>query len=212
LHIVQNIDSKSYFNCMKRIYLLLVVPCLLLIAATRDVKDYLQIKNPIKFANNDYSLTYSYHPSPDYYKQEYLPAGETGEKFNSMVLIDALLSDVTPKEGVSKKILELKKLKESNDIVNYDLIKSPDGKEYILDFILSENTPDGNVKTIERNIYRYITFNQKSGTKGLLVFAIATRAYGDEVTPFLKNLKGNRNELINEMVRFKTPQINIVVE
>lgn len=176
-------------------------------AAQSNVKDYLHIPGPIQLNNGSYSLVWTTHPNNNYYKQEYLTTNDNLEKFKSLVTIDFLQGDVQPKDLVGAKMEELKKLKTTNPVVNYNVYEKND--EYILDFLISQNTADGKrVEIVERNVYRYHAVNNK-GVKGVLLLAGSERAYGDDVTPFLKNLPKEKSKLLNAVATCKLPEVTI---
>jgi len=115
-------------------------------------KDYIHMPGPVKFENALYYLSDSYHPEAYYYKQEYIPKGETADKFNSMITIDVLIADVSVKDVVTQKVSELEEMKKTNPVVNYKVYEQTDKGEYMLDFLISQNA-DGNVQIVEWNLY-----------------------------------------------------------
>jgi hypothetical protein len=95
-------------------------------------------------------------------------------------------------------------------MVNYEILENPKNQEYILDFLLSQNNPDGkSMSIVERNVYRYKAVTDKSGKRGVLLFGVSTRSYGNNIDKFLVSLKSNRNQLINSVSQFSIPQISI---
>ena len=62
---------------------------------------------------------------------------------------------------------------------------------------------------MERNVYRYQTFSDKTGKKGVLLFAVSSRAYAAAVNSFFITLKTNKKVLLNEVAQFKMPEISI---
>ena len=171
--------------------------------------DYLNIPGPVMFEKISYNLSWSSHPNDVYYKQEYIAKGDVAEKFKTMVFFDVIIGEANIKDVVAAKVAELKKMKETNPVINYEAFDNPKIGEYMLDFLLSENMPDGNLSTVERNAYRYKTFTDKSGKKGILLFAVSTRSYGKDIDKFFASLKSNRKELINAVAQFNIPTISI---
>ncbi|MFB6456712.1 hypothetical protein ACE38W_15680 [Chitinophaga sp. Hz27] len=170
-------------------------------------KDYLHIPGPVKMQNASYNLVWSSHPAENYYKQEYLTQGDHVEKFKKMVSIDVLTGTATPRDLAAAKVEELKKLKVSNPIVNYEVYEK-DG-EILLDFLLSANTPDGKkVSILERNVYRYIALKNNS-KPGVLLLSVAERAYDDNIEQYLKSLKGNRNALLEAVGNYPIPAVSL---
>lgn len=174
----------------------------------KPATDYLKLPGPLQFNNASYRLSWSAHPTANYYKQEYITAGDDPERFKTMLLIDVVTGNAEVKDFVASKIEELKKLKETNPVVNYETFENKG--EYMIDFLLSQNTPDGkDISIIERNVYRYKSVVDKAGQKAVLLFGVSTRAYGAGVTPFLTNLKGKRSDLTNKVAQYTIPQITI---
>ena len=170
--------------------------------------NYLNISAPVLFNKLPYNLSWSSHPTDAYYKQEYLAQGDNLDRFKRLLSIDVLAGDIKLTDVVASKVNELKQLKEKNPIVNYQLFEKKD--EILLDFLLSQNTPDGNdVSILERNVYRYKSIVTADGKKAILLFAVSDRAYDKEIEAFLTNLKGHKQELVNTVIAFKLPEISI---
>jgi len=174
---------------------------------TKDtVIDYMHVPGPIQFGNTDYKLAWSSHPLDNYYKQEYLVKGDTLEHFNSMVLVDLLEDTVDAKDLAYIKIRSLENRKKTDAVTQYNLIQSPDSSEFIIDFLVSEGTPLAN--TVEWNVYRYVSFNKK-GHRGVILYGISTRAYGNKIPDFLNNLPQLREKVTTQLIDFRPPMITI---
>ncbi len=172
--------------------------------------DYLNVPGPIMFNKSLYNLSWTSHPSGNYYKQEYIKKGDAVDKFKSMILIDVITGNMNISDVVAGKVEELKKLKETNPVVNYESFNNPKIGEYMIDFLLSEASPDGkNLSIIEPNVYRYKTFTDKSGQKGIVLLGVSTRSYGNDIDNFLSSLKSNRSNLTNEVAKYNLPEITI---
>ena len=166
--------------------------------SNKTATDNLNVPGPIIFEKNPYNLVWSSYPADNFYKQEYIAKGDTVTKFKTMILLDFVTGKTKIKDVVATKIAELKKMKETNPVVHYEMFENKG--EYMLDFLLSENTPDGKlVSTVERNVYRYKIYTDKSGHKGVLLFGVSTRSYGDDIDKFFADLKANRDDLINQV-------------
>jgi hypothetical protein len=200
---------------MKRIYLSLVIQSSLLISGVsygqNQVKDYLNISRLITFNKRNYSLAWSSHPSDNYYKQEYRQAGDTTERFSQMILIELVVGDLEVKDAVTAKVSELENLKKTNPVVNYQVISNKNTGEYMLDYLVSENTPDGkSINVLERNVYRYKKIVDKNGHQAILLFGVVVRSYGSKTTSFLENLKKNWSDLLNEVGQYELPSLNSI--
>ncbi|WP_162427081.1 hypothetical protein [Pontibacter pudoricolor] len=168
----------------------------------------LSVKGPLKFNKTKFELAWTDKPSDIYYIQEYLPKGEKLASFNQMLTIHVLDTDIAAEEAVALKVQELKKRKQTDELCNYQVNESPDGKEFIVDFIVSENKND-KVTIAEFNVYRYKQIETGAGKKAILVYAYSNRSYGDAVIPFLKNLKTDRTNYMNEMIATELPAITL---
>jgi hypothetical protein len=172
------------------------------------VKDYFAIPGPVTFNKTNYYLSWSSHPNDNYYKQEYLPSGEKAETFSNMIMIEALVGDMSLQDAVQTKIAEIEQRKKTDPVANYQIIKNPSTGEYLLDFVYSQST--GNkTSVVEWNAYRYVSLKDKSVSNGVLLFAYSKRGYGDAVTNFLKTLKTGRQADINMIAAYKIPGVKL---
>ena len=170
--------------------------------------EYLSVPGPIVLNGDAFNFAWSTHPSPTYYKQEYIGSKDNLEKFKKMVLVEVLFGESKPADLAQAKIAELKKMKETNPIVNYEVFQK--NGEIIVDFLLSENSPDGKkINIIERNVYRYKAIVDK-GQNGVMLFAVSERAYGDAAADaFLSSLKKTKSVLTNSVAAFALPKISV---
>lgn len=175
---------------------------------TSKPTEYLGVTGPILFDNRSYNLAWTSHPTDNYYKQEYLAKGDTIEKFKKLIFLEVLTGKTKLKDVVAAKVAELKRMKATNPVVNYETFEK-DG-EVMLDFLVSENTPDGKyLNIVERNVYRYKSLVDKNGQKCVLLLGVSERAYGDDIDKFFPNLKAHRYDLINLVGAFDIPEVTI---
>src|SRR5262249_11664702 len=145
------------------------------LALADDVVDRLSVPGPITFDGTSYRLAWSSHPSPDYFKQEYLPEGQTLARYQRMLLLEAIVQNTSVDSAVTGKVAELKKRKEIDPLVNFAVFKNPKNGEVILDFIVDDDRP-GSLDTVEWNAYRYAAIKEKDGKSGVLLFGLSRRA------------------------------------
>jgi hypothetical protein len=176
--------------------------------AQEPVSDGLSVPGPITFGPETYLLSWSSHPSPNYYKQEYLPAGQTSEHFRQMVLIEAILPEADVERVVASQVQWLDKRKATDPVVNFAILKNPKTGEAILDFMLSSDEPKQDY-VVEWNAYRYAPLPQKDGKAGVLLFGISRRAYGDDTTDFLRALKSTRPQEIDTLAKYELPPVTL---
>jgi hypothetical protein len=189
--------------------LLITFTSILLLAFTGDtVIDYLSVEGPLKFNQTDFELKWSDKPNDKYYIQEYLPKEENLNDFNQMLAIHLFDTDIKLKDAVSQKVNELNKRKETDAVCNYQVTESPDGKEFIVDFLLGESKDD-KMTIVEFNVYHYRQIDLNKKDKGISVYAYSKRSYGDDIIEFFKTLKADRSAHLNEMISSKKPEIKL---
>ncbi|WP_127844583.1 hypothetical protein [Psychroflexus aestuariivivens] len=189
--------------------LVFALSSLILFAFTVDkVEDYLSVKGPLTFNKTDFHLKWSDKPNDEYYIQEYLPKDESLESFNQMLTIHLFDTDIDLEGAVSQKVSELEERKKTDPVCNYQVTESPDGKEFIVDFLLGESNDD-EMTIVEFNVYHYRQVDLKKKDKGIAVLAYSKRSYGDDITEFFKTLKAERNAHLNEMISSQKPSIKL---
>jgi hypothetical protein len=194
-----------------RIFLLCILPLLLTSFTLKErppLTEYLSLSGPISFNETSYHLSWTAHPSDSYYKQEYLPSGQQASSFTKMLIIEALTGDVSLPAIVKAKVNELEERKKTDRMANYQLNRNPANGEYLLDFMMSVESA-GKPTIVEWNVYRYGSLSAGNGSSGIRLFACSQRAYGDQIAPFLKNLKTTRPAIIAAMGKYTLPPIKI---
>ncbi|HKS83906.1 MAG TPA: hypothetical protein VJR71_00360 [Pseudolabrys sp.] len=179
------------------------------VAWSETVAERLSLQETIAFNGESYRLSWSSHPTSDYYKQEYLPSGQTSERFQRMVLIEATLRGVKVDDAVGAQVSMLNKRKSTDPTVNFAILKNAKTGEVILDFVLSAQDRKGE-DIVEWNAYRYASLKGKSGTSGVLLFGISRRAYDGDTTNFLRALKSERPAVINALAAYQLPAVRPV--
>ncbi|PZR27642.1 MAG: hypothetical protein DI535_09475 [Citrobacter freundii] len=173
--------------------------------------NYLNTPAQLSFNNTSFTLAWSAHPSGQYYKQEYLPKGETVDDFKSMLLLEVVISSLTVKEAFDAKVAELKAMKQANPYVNFETFYHAASDEYVLDFVVTANSADGKqINIAERNIYRYKKYTGPGGRNGVILFGVSKRSYGSEALKFVTGLtSANRQDLVNKVKIFTVPDIRL---
>ena len=176
------------------------------VMAQNKVEDYLHLGSKYRFDNKDYELVWSSHPASNFYKQEYILPNENIEKYKRLILIDFIEGDLDPKDVLSGLANSLENSKKQNPVINYKVYEK--NNEYMIDFIMSENSQDGkDVLILERNVYRYFRINTLK-RKGILLFGVSDRAYTKkEMDNMFSVLKNNKLELVNKVAKIEVPKI-----
>ena len=170
--------------------------------------DRIGIKGPLEFNKENYKLSWSAKPNENYYVQEYLPKGETTERYNQMLTIHLFITNLDTKEAVEKKVNELETRKKTDPICNYSVNESPDGKEFMVDFLMGESKGD-EMTVAEFNVYYYKKIALDNSKNGIIVYSYTKRSYGEEITKFLKNLGKDRTNFLNQMISTEIPTVKI---
>lgn len=193
----------------KLFVLFLIFLSVLKINAQTIPKDYVNVPGPILFDKMSYGFVWSSHLTDNNYIQEYIRNGDNLDSFKTLITLDVLISNINLRDAALAKIAELKKLHEKNPVVQYQVYERKN--EVMIDFLMSENTPDDKfVHIIERNVYRYTSVKDSNGKVCILLFALSERAYDDDITPFFAKLKKDRNDLLNQVGTYKLPEITIL--
>ena len=191
---------------MKKRLVLFLVFIAQFVMAQNKVEDYLHLGSKYRFDNKDYELVWSSHPASNFYKQEYILPNENVEKYKRLILIDFIEGDLAPKDVLSSLANSLENSKKQNPVINYKVYEK--NNEYMIDFIMSENSQDGKeVLILERNVYRYFRINTPK-RKGVLLFGVSDRAYTKkEMDNMFSVLKNKKLDLVNKVIQIEVPKI-----
>jgi hypothetical protein len=183
---------------------LAVVPAAAQSAQNKDKTERLGVPGPVVFEGQNYALASSAHPQPEYFLQEYLPAGQGLDSYTHMFLIEALTANVTPKDAAASQIAMLDQRKEKDPLVNHEANVNEATGEVMVDFLVSGSS-NGKV-VVEWNAYRYTPL--KGDKPGVVLHGISRRAYGeDEAKKFLTSLKDWRSDAKGALTAFNAPAI-----
>ena len=174
------------------------------LARSEAMVERLSVPQSFELNGESYRLSWSSHPRPHYYKQEYLPSGQTSERFERMILIEATVREVNVRDVVAAQVNMLNGRKSTDPTVNFAILTSSKNDEIILDFILSAQDSKGE-DIVEWNAYRYAALKGKGGVSGVVLFGISRRSYGDDATNFLRRLKSARPAEINALAAYPLP-------
>ena len=175
--------------------------------SNQDVMDYLNIPGPVHYDGKDFKLAWSSHPTPEYYKQEYLPGDEKPESYNQMILIELAIGDLNVKDIAASKKNEIESRKAGDPVASYQSSTEKSGDD-IFDFMLSQDFGLEN-GIVEWNVYRYIPYTDSSGKKGIALYALSQRAYGKNSEAFVSDIKANREKYISTFLSSGRPEIKL---
>jgi hypothetical protein len=174
-----------------------------------EVTNYYGIPEAINFNDLTFNLSWSSHPDETYYKQEYIPKGNTADHFNDMVMIDFIITDLPVQKAVATQIEIIRERKKTDAVCNYSVLRDNSNPgNYILDFVMSASK-NGEMNLIEWNAYHYKPYTDKAGHKGVLLFGISHRAYENNARGFLESLGEYRHKNMAQLIKYDVPEIQI---
>ena len=190
---------------MKRLFsilsLLSIMTCGTLKA--QNVEDVLDVKT-LNFQGVDYQLGWSAHNSSQCI-QEYFPKGQVPESYTDMFTISVftnIVDGVTPTMAVAAKEAELEARKEkTKDVWNWSVMTNEETNEACIDFVCCSGK-DGKLDIVEFDVHRYRMI-QVDGKPALQLLFYSHRAYGDDITEMMNNLKDIRGKALLDIVDFK---------
>lgn len=193
---------------MKNRFFLLLTTITLLSFRSDETKDYLNVQGPLSFDNKTFNLKWS-QKNGNYYIQEYLIAGETLDNFNEMISLFVLNENVSIEDAIAVKKQELDNFKKTDPVCNYAVTSNTNDKTVLIDFLRGESEGEA-MTVVEFNLYRYKQIKIGKNKNAVLVYAFSKRAYGSEITPFLKSLTEERLEYLIKIFSVEIPEIKLV--
>src|SRR5438067_1989097 len=97
-----------------------------------DIKNYYGISDTLTFNNTSYKLVASYHPNDGYYKQEYIPTGESPDHYNTMLIVDFYVTDQPVKRLVKIKENEITTAKKTDPVANFEQFENTELGEFLI--------------------------------------------------------------------------------
>ncbi len=195
---------------IKKIFILLLISSLSLIKAQEEVvPDLLSIPGPIELDGTEYFLSWSKQASKTLFRQQYLPRDETIENFTQLIDFSYFSKEIELELAVRQKVESIQKRGKSDKYVKVNVTESPDGKEFIVDYFISESPEKGDAY-VEYNIYRFKSI-ESGNQKSFLILDFAKRVYGD-LKSASKSLARQRDHLMITAIEYKIPDIKVSVE
>ena len=169
----------------------------------QNVEDVLDVKS-FNFQGTDYHLGWGAHNSQQCI-QEYFPKGQVPESYTDMFTISVFTnidSKVTPEIAAAAKEAELEARKEkTKDVWNWAVMTNDETNEACIDFICCSGKND-ELDIVEFDVHRYRMI-QVDGKPALQLLFYSHRAYGDDITGMMNNLKDIRGKALLDIVDFK---------
>jgi hypothetical protein len=174
------------------------------VAPALAAEDRLGVPGPIEFAGTVHNLVSADEPQPGYVKQDYLPDGQSLDRYEAMVLVEFLADATVPADVVRPQVQMLERRRAVDPLVNYEVFLAESGGGIILDFLMSGETRVG-TRIAEWNAYRYVAGKRADGRPGGWLIGISRRAYGENIAPFLAKLRNQRAADVAALVAIGVP-------
>ncbi len=176
------------------------------VLSENSVTDRLSISGPIDFNGTEFFLSWSKQNSKTLTLQQFLPRDERIEDFQQLLNFSYFNKDIDLEEAVKSKITSVQKSIEDDKFGTVNVIESPDGKEFIVDYTIS-SSEDLKETFIEYNVYRFKKY--ESENKPLLILSYSKRIY-DDLKPSAKALSRQRDALLTQLIEYKIPSITVI--
>lgn len=166
----------------------------------------LSFPNPLEYDATEFYLVQSKQRSKTLFQEQYIPKDETLQDFNQLLDFSFFNKEIEMELAVRQKVESVQQRESKDKFAKVNVTESPDGKEFIVDYFISE-TPEKGDSYVEYNIYRFKNYD--NGTqKSFLIMSYAKRAYGD-LKSAAKSLAKQRDYLMANMIEYKIPEIKV---
>ena len=177
-----------------------------LIHAQETETSILSFPNPIEYDGTEFYLTQSKQRSKTLFQEQYIPKDENLRDFTQLLDFSFFNKEIEIELAVRQKVESVQQREKKDKFAKVNVTESPDGKEFIVDYFISE-APENGDSYIEYNIYRFKNM-ENGGQKSFLIMSYAKRMYGD-LKSATKALAKQRDHLMTTMIEYKIPKIKI---
>lgn len=191
---------------IKNLFLMLLIGSLSFVKAQKSALSILSIANPIEFDGTEFFLNQSKQRSKTLFQEQYIPKDENIENFNQLIDFSFFNKEIDMELAVRQKVEMVQNRREKDKFSHVNVTESPDGKEYLVDYFLSESPENGD-PYVEYNIYRFKQ-SENGGQKTFLMISYANRIYGD-LKSAAKSLGKQRDHLMATMIEYQIPEIKV---
>lgn len=190
----------------KKIFLALFISSFSFSNAQENETSILSFPNPIEYDGTEFYITQSKQRSKTLFQEQYIPRDENLQNFNQLLDFSFFNKEIEIELAVRQKVESVQQREKKDKFAKVNVTESPDGKEFIVDYFISE-TPENGDPFIEYNIYRFK--NMENGSqKSFLIMSYAKRMYGD-LKSSAKALAKQRDHLMATMIEYKIPEIKV---
>lgn len=166
----------------------------------------LSFPNPIEYDGTEFYIIQSKQRSKTLFQEQYIPKDENFRDFNQLIDFSFFNKEIETELAVRQKVESVQQREKKDKFAKVNVTESPDGKEFIVDYFISE-APENGDSYIEYNIYRFKNM-ENGGQKSFLIMSYAKRMYGD-LKSAAKALAKQRDHLMTTMIEYKIPEIKV---
>ncbi|MGZ5196613.1 MAG: hypothetical protein ACXWVZ_01570 [Kaistella sp.] len=190
----------------KKIFSALFISSAAFASAQETEASILSFPNPIEYDATEFFLAQSKQRSKTLFQEQYIPKDETLRDFNQLLDFSFFNKEIEMELAVRQKVESIQQREKKDKFAKVNVTESPDGKEFIVDYFISE-APEKGDSYVEYNIYRFKNYD--NGTqKSFLIMSYAKRMYGD-LKSAAKSLAKQRDYLMANMIEYKIPEIKV---
>lgn len=191
---------------LKKIFLALLISSFSFSNAQENETSILSFPNPIEYDGTEFYITQSKQRSKTLFQEQYIPRDENLQNFNQLLDFSFFNKEIETELAVRQKVESVQQREKKDKFAKVNVSESPDGKEFIVDYFISE-APESGDPYIEYNIYRFKNIENGS-QKSFLIMSYAKRMYGD-LKSSAKALAKQRDHLMATMIEYKIPEIKV---
>ncbi|WP_332033085.1 hypothetical protein [Kaistella sp.] len=191
---------------IKKIFLAMLFTSATLIHAQETETSILSFPNPIEYDGTEFYIIQSKQRSKTLFQEQYIPKDENFRDFNQLIDFSFFNKEIETELAVRQKVESVQQREKKDKFAKVNVTESPDGKEFIVDYFISE-APENGDSYIEYNIYRFKNM-ENGGQKSFLIMSYAKRMYGD-LKSAAKALAKQRDHLMATMIEYKIPEIKV---
>jgi hypothetical protein len=195
---------------MKKLLSVFVFLCLTVKLFSQE-NDFLSIKE-LTFNETKYVLATATQKSKVLYVQDYILEDERIEDASQLISIYFFNKPIDAKDAATSKIKELDARKNTDKYCTYNLTESPNGTEFVVDYITSnvpksKEEPIPNEESSDYNIYRFR--NVMNGDKSVFMIIAYKENFTGDTKNNLKAIAKKRNKLMEGIITLTIPEITL---
>ncbi|MGZ5273846.1 MAG: hypothetical protein ACXWCA_06005, partial [Kaistella sp.] len=142
----------------KKIFSALFISSAAFASAQETEASILSFPNPIEYDATEFFLAQSKQRSKTLFQEQYIPKDETLRDFNQLLDFSFFNKEIEMELAVRQKVESIQQREKKDKFAKVNVTESPDGKEFIVDYFISE-APEKGDSYVEYNIYRFKNYD-----------------------------------------------------